>query len=336
MVQNYLGSMRRVIHRFNNLLGDNRRSGLTPNSSVHRRHHEQPKQQSAPTGEEPHQQLGEPVVSQLEGVTQKFKQFSEEFPKALERQSSPLIDRIPPRGVELWRDFWDTVRKQFRRINQEFLQVSRDMGRLLTGRQPSNGASRVVVVRPRENEQQGGAQAATPLASLLYSYSSMSNEQAVAKQFQEFYDNLSAQLKLEQHKMDELSKASGEHEQQQQQQQKESQVQGDNNNKAGYELIEEMDDEQTRQVLTQNPALRQQISQDINVFSSIFDIIRTFLSRLRGSAEDIRNILERPGAMRDNNSVTPGPAVKPTVDQLLKDTIDSQRNINSQSKPTGR
>lgn len=312
MVQNYLGHVRRVVHRFNNLV-DNRRSGQQlPRQSPSTIQLEEISQVS---------KLSESVLDQLQDMSKRFQEFSVEW-SLVGRQQSPLIDRIPPRGVELWRDFWDTVRKQVRRVNQEFLQLTRDMTRVLTGRQPSYQNNNLIVVRPRESQEPGPSDAG--LGSLLYSAAAtLGSEEAIQKQFREFYDKLSVQLKAEQHKMDAITKASS-----QQQQQLIEDKQAINNN-----LIEEIDDEQTRLVLTQNPGLRQQISQDINVFSSIFDIIRTFLTRLRGSAEDIRNMLERPGAMRDNNSVTPGPAVKPTVDQLLKDTIDSQRNINGQAKP---
>lgn len=318
MVQNYLGSVRRVVHRFNNLFerignGGGQRTQSQPRES--------------PNGDEVVGPMGESVVGQLQELSKRFREFTLQWSRTVGKQQSPLIDRIPPRGVELWRDFWDTVRKQIRRINNEFLQVTRDMGRMLTGRRPSNPDGTVVIVRPRENEN-GDLPEPTDqtLGSLLYSaVTTSSSQQAIEREFHEFYEKLTAQLKLEQQKMDAIGKATG-HEQQQ--------VTADD--KQANNLIEEFDDEQTRLALTQNPGLRQQINQDINVFSSIFDIIRTFLTRLRGSAEDIRNILERPGAMRDNNSVTPGPAVKPTVDQLLKDTVDSQRNINGQARPTGR
>jgi hypothetical protein len=315
MVQNYLASTRRVMQRFNNMF-----DRVTGGGQTQLRPRESTDTKAGP--------LGESVVGQLQELSKSFRDFSLQWSRTVGKQQSPLIDRIPPRGVELWRDFWDTVRKQIRRINNEFLQVTRDMGRLLTGRRPANPDGVVVVVRPRENgndnDNDNAAVATTEhtLGSLLYSaMAAVSKEQAIEREFQEFYEKLTEQLKKEQEKMDAIGKASG-------------QQQTDDNQ--ANNLIEELDDEQTRLVLTQNPGLRQQINQDINVFSSIFDIIRTFLSRLRGSAEDIRNILERPGALRDNNPVTPGPAVKPTVDQLLKDTIDSQRNINSQARPAGR
>lgn len=272
-------------------------------------------------------QLGDSIVNKLRDMTKQFRDFTLQWARAVGKQQSPLIDRIPPRGVELWRDFWDTVRKQFRRINQEFLQLTRDMSRVLTGRQPSNPNNDQVFVRPREKRELkaskiNGAEQKS-LGNLFYSaVSSLTSEPDIQKQFAEYYESLSKKISEEQQKMDQIARASGQ-----------GMQQVDDN--AANNLAEEFDDEQTRQVLKQNPGLRQQINQDINVFSSIFDIIRTFLTRLRGSAEEIRNMLERPGGMRDNNAVTPGPAIKPTVDQLLKDTIESQRNINTQARPTG-
>lgn len=316
MVENYLGHVRRVVHRFNNMF--ERVAGTNGN-----RNQLQPRESRG-------QQVGESLVGQVQEMSKGVRDFVLLWSRTVGKQQSPLIDRIPPRGVEIWRDFWDTMRRQMRRINNEFLQVARDMSRMLTGRRPAKPDGAVVIVRPRDREQDqpSGAVVNAPLASLLYSSQLANNNNdngeqpaaAIEKQFREFYDKLTAQLESEQRKMDAIGKAAG---------------QQANDDLTSGNLIEELDDEQTRLALTQNPGLRQQISQDINVFSSIFDIIRTFLTRLRGSAEDIRNILERPGAMRDNNSVTPGPNVRPTVDQLLKDTVDSQRNINSQARPTG-
>lgn len=206
------------------------------------------------------------------------------------RQQSPLIDRIPPRGVELWRDFWDTVRKQVRRINQEFWQLSRDMTKLVTSRVPSNPS---------------------PVIPSLYSEASAGNS------FQEFYDKMRSTLEHEQQKLEKLSNN-----------QIVAEVKSDQAN-----LIDETDDESTKEELNRNVALRQQIQQEINVFGSIFDIMRAFMQRLRESATGaVRDILN-PGLGNSNDAVTPGPDIKPQVDKLVSETLDSQRLINGQSQP---
>lgn len=339
MVQNYLGNVRRTVQRVTNLL-DQPRVGGGGTGTVSQPTEAQIKPQEAPGAPETSQvgvrQAGERIVGELEGLTKRFREFTLQWSKTMGKQQSPLIDRIPPRGVELWRDFWDTVRRQVRRINEEVWQLTRDMGRVLTGRLPSTGGR--IVIRPsgREGEQggEGEAPATGGLAGLLYSAQGSAptttqtrdqNQEAIRQQFEEFYEKLSAQLAKEQQRMNELTKPSSSNAKSQQQQQ-----QLDQN------LIDELDDESTRQELANNVALRQQIQQEINVFGSIFDIMRTFISRLRDSASTIRDILTPPGAIFDNNPVTPGPAVKPTVDKLLEETINSQRNINSQARPTSR
>lgn len=339
MVQNYLGNMRRAVQRFTNFIDNRRAQGQSQaqGQAVSSQPRHSPSVEFD-QGAVDYKRAGEVIVNQLQSLTKGFREFTLQWSKTLGKQQSPLIDRIPPRGVELWRDFWDTVRKQVRRINQEFLQLTRDMGRVLTGRVPSTGGVRVVV-RPsgngREQEDQAEQQnnlepAASGLAQLLYSsaatlaQSEDQTQEQIKQQFQVFYERLTNQLSKEQQKMNELSKAAGDNNDQKQQQ------------LGADELLDELDDEITRQELANNVALRQQIQQEINVFGSIFDIMRAFIQRLRDSATTIRDILTPPGAINDNNSVTPGPAIKPTVDKLLEDTINSQRNINSQARPSSR
>lgn len=225
-----------------------------------------------------------------------------QWARAVGRQQSPLIDRIPPRGVELWRDFWDTVRKQVSRINDQVRQVGRDMSRLITG---------AVSTGPAGSASSPQYSAPTATGSV---------EQQV-RRFQEFYDKMSATLGEEQLKMDNaINKAS---------QLDSSKLDQANN------LIDEQDDQSTRDELTRNPALRLQIQQEISVFGSIFDIMRAFIQRLRESASNVVRDVMQPGASNNNNNdpVTPGPSIKPQVDKLLDETIDSQRNINGQAKP---
>lgn len=301
MVQNYLGNVRRTIQRVSNFV-DNRRATLTGTNT------NQPR--LAPsvelTGQQSFEILRESILNNVQVLSKRMQEFPMQWARAVGKQQSPLIDRIPPRGVELWRDFWDTMRKQVRRINEEVRQVGRDMGRLITGALPTGPA--------------GSA------SGLLYSAEAASSttgsvEQQV-KRFQEFYDKMSATLGEEQLKMDNaLNKAS---------QLDSSKLEQANNN-----LIDEQDDQSTRDELTRNPALRLQIQQEINVFASIFDIMRAFIQRLRESATNVVRDVIQPGASNNNNNdpVTPGPSIKPQVDKLLDETIDSQRNINSQSKP---
>ena len=322
MVQGYLGNVRRTVQRFNNLI-DNTRGSMGPASSSSQPRQQQ-QHQSPADGATPAKQLGESIVEQLQDVAKRFREFTLQWSKALGKQQSPLIDRIPPRGVELWVDFWQTVRKQIRRINEEVVQLSRDMARVLTGRLPSTSSQ--IIVRPTGGRENGGEQAANKeiasqsLASLLYSADSLllpsprarNDEQILKQEFQDFYSKLTSQLKHEEQKMAELSKASGQQSSGQQQQVETS------------SLIDELDDEATKNELANNIALRQQIQQEINVFGSIFDIMKTFIQRLRESASNIRDVLQPPGAINSNNPVTPGPDVKPTVDQILQDTINSQ------------
>lgn len=327
MVQNYLANMRRAVQRFTNLIDNTRRNTSSPQP----RHHQSAGAALEEDGVGPAKQLGQSVVRQLQDMTKRFREFTLLWSKTLGKQQSPLFDRIPPRGIELWRDFWDTVRKQVRRVNEEVLQMSRDMARVLTGRLPSTDAR--VIVRPASGrdhvdvESTNKQVAGRNLASLLYASPSLlaarshaSDEQILKQEFQDFYNKLTLQLRREEQKMAELSKAGG--------QQVSQQQQVDANS-----LIDELDDEATKQELANNVALRQQIQQEINVFGSIFDIMRTFIQRLRESAVNIRDVLQPPGAIHSNNPVTPGPDVKPTVDQILQETINSQRNINSQAKP---
>lgn len=299
MVQTYLGNVRRTIQRVSNFV-DNRRPSSNSN---------QPR--DSPTADQREVTImGQQVVDHLQGLSKRFRDFNLQWARVVGKQQSPLIDRIPPRGVELWRDFWDTVRKQVRRINQEFWQLSQDMTRMITGRLPSNPGT-FVVGQPRE----------APLASLLYAGEAEAEQ--LARKFQEFYDKLSVTLGKEQAKMDgALSQMNAGSAQ--------SNLLVDE--PMDEQLLDEFDDEQTRKELTRNVALRQQIQQEINVFGSIFDIMRAFIARLRESASVFRDVLT-PGAPNSNDAVTPGPSIKPTVDHLLEETINSQRNINGQSKP---
>lgn len=294
--------MRRTVQRFNNLV-DNRRTALTSG---------QPR--DSPTQlEGSASQLGQSVVDQLQLLTKRFREFTMQWARAVGKQQSPLIDRIPPRGVELWRDFWDTVRKQVRRINQEFWQVSRDMTRMITGRLPAGV--------PRQDGK-----------ALLYSATHLDQE-LLARKFQEFYDKLGATLSEEQAKMDgALSKLRAQSSAGQTGNGQATAEKVATNDDSNMNLIDELDDEATKNELIRNVALRQQIQQEINVFGSIFDIMRAFIQRLRDSASVFRDVLQ-PGAPNNNDAVTPGPSIKPTVDQLLEDTINSQRNINGQAKP---
>lgn len=312
MVSNYLGNMRRAIQRFNNFI-DNRRGSTATGS----------RPRAGPSEALTSAETGQVVVDELQVLSRRFREFTMQWARAVGKQQSPLVDRIPPRGVELWRDFWDTVRKQVRRINQEFWQVSRDMSRLISGRIPPPPSSAGSLYEDNNRPRQEAD------SSLLYASSSLQQEQELlAKKFQEFYDKLSVTLGKEQEKMDgaiQRLQANG----QRDQPMMASDVAANEN---FNNLIDEQDDEATRAELTRNVALRQQIQQEINVFGSIFDIMRAFIQRLRESSSVIRDVLT-PGAMNSNDAVTPGPSVKPTVDQLLEDTINSQRNINSQAKP---
>lgn len=307
-VQNYLGNVRRTIQRMTNFI-DNRRTNTADN-----RPRESPKDahdlvdtQSIVSGG--FAQTRQSILNQVQLLSNRLQEFTVQWTSLVGRQQSPLIDRIPPRGVELWRDFWDTVRKQVRRINQEFWQLSQDMTRMITGRRPiipRPPQSNLVVVSDNDG-------------SLLYS---SSDDVSVTKQFQEFYDRMSVTLGEEQQKMDALNKiAHG--------QTAAAQQDADNN------LIDEQDDQVTKDELNRNVALRQQIQQEINVFGSIFDIMRAFIQRLRESATNMVRDVMQPGASNnnDNNPVTPGPSVKPQVDKLLDETIGSQRLINSNGKP---
>lgn len=350
MVQNYLGSVRRTLARMSNYV-ERRREALSnsaprrTSSSSSVAHHAD--SQASPIGsfdERNFIAVRTSMLNDISTVAKSMQEFTTQWTRLVGRQQSPLIDRIPPRGVELWRDFWDTVRRQVRRINQEFYQLSQDMSRMLTGRLPSTnpppGAGNPrVITAPINMAQQSPAAfgsnepADMSSASLLYSASaepitttveqSQEHVKQLAKRFQEFYDRMTATLADEQQKMDAFNVAptSGA-------------VAAAAAADASNNLVDELDDEQTRQELDRNVALRQQIQQEINVFGSIFDIMRAFIQRLRESANNIRDVMQPSTSNNNNNdAVTPGPQVKPQVDKLLDETIDSQRNINGQAKP---
>ncbi|KAG9509593.1 pncA, partial [Fragariocoptes setiger] len=224
------------------------------------------------------------ILNRIQLLSKRMHEFTIQWTRMLGRQRSPLFDRIPPRGVELWRDFWDTVRKQVRRINQEFRQLTLDMTRLVTG---------------------GGKLQYAPETDAV-----STNE--VGGTYRDYYDKTN-----------------------------DAGVNNDastSTNDQSFErinVIDELDDEFTRQELTRNPMLRQQIQQEIGVFGSIFDMMREFIRRLRESATSmIRDVID-PNSVPNNNNdlVTPGPDIKPQVDALLEETIQSQRHINSQAKP---
>lgn len=291
MVQVYLGNVRRTVQRMTNLLDSTRRPGAAAALG-------QPRLSPSTTGVEQQakestnfEQTRESILARIQTLTKSMHDFSIQWAKTVGKQQSPLLDRIPPRGVELWRDFWDTVRRQVRRINQEFTQLSQDMTRLILGRVPNRA------------EPASGAQLAH-----LSPVNEIEND---------FYQKLSLTLQEEQRKMDALVESK-------------SQAKADASN-----LIDEADDDNTKAELTKNVALRQQIQGEIDVFGSIFDIMRAFIQQLRQSATGIVRDVMRPGSSinNNNNAVTPGPSIKPQVDKLLDETIDSQRNINSQAKP---
>lgn len=261
------------------------------------------------------------IMKRMDELTKQFQDQVNEQLKKLEeeekhwnavvgRQQSPLIDRIPPRGVELWRDFWDTVRKQIRRINEEFLQISRDVTRVVTGRNPTHG-SQIITVRPNNLSARGAGE------------QEVANKSAInANEIKDFYEKMTITVETEQNKIDNLVDDIARHR--------------DNPNYQKDLLIDEqLDDEQTKQELRRNVALRQQIQQEISIFGSLFDIMQTFHQRLRESLQRVVRDVMSPGSSSSNNNmaVTPGPAIKPQVDALLEETIDSQRQINSQAKP---
>lgn len=281
MVQNYLGNVRRVVQRMTNLVG-NTRTNVKVN---------QPRNSPSDLDQESHfMATKESILNQAKSLTKRMQSFNVEWAQLVGRQQSPLIDRIPPRGVEIWRDFWETVRRQVRRINQEFVQLSQDMSRVLSGRVPSN-----------QNIQ---------IPSLY----------ADGESFRDFYEKMTSTLVAEQKKLDKLSGG-------------QSVAESKSDQSSNY--IDEYDDENTKEELKRNVALRQQIEQEINVFGSIFDIMRTFMQRLRESATGAIKDMLRPGQSIDNNndSVTPGSAIRPQVEKVVDETIESQRLINSQAKP---
>lgn len=262
-------------------------------------------------------QARQSLMARLDLVNKKLNDFEADWTEVMGRQQSPLIDRIPPRGVELWRDFWDTVRKQIKRINEEFMQLSRDVTRMVTGRNPAQGAPS----RPQL--------ALAGLPSSLEPISAQSEQQQQqqndANSFKDFYEKMTNTLQKEQQKLDQLVQTGS------------GPLNGEGHNyiDQASNLIDEHDDELTKQELRRNPALRQQIQQEISVFGSIFDIMRAFMQRLRESASGVVRDIISPGSSTSNNNdaVTPSSAIKPAIDQILGETIDSQRNINSQAKP---
>lgn len=283
MVSNYLGNVRRTIQRMTNFI-DNQRSNMI---NIRPRESESALFSDSMGESSSFNQISQSILDGIQTISKRMHEFTIRWTKIVGKQQSPLIDRIPPRGVELWRDFWDTVRKQIRVINQQFSTLAQDMGRMLTGRLPTASS-----MAPR------GA----------------SSEYQIRKQFQELHDNLELVLGTERQGL---------------------RFAQDQSNNFQDNLIDEQDDEATRNELNNNIALRQQIQQEINMFGSIFDIMRAFIQRLRESATNaVRDVLQ-PGATNnnDNNPVTPGPSVKPQVDKLLGETINSQRNINGQAKP---
>lgn len=323
MVQNYLANVRRAVQRMTNLI-DNRRQPA--GSSAPRQSPEAHRSDDAEVDLNKLASRSQSILESIEAVELKMSQFSSQFSELMPRQQSPLIDRIPPRGVELWRDFWDTVRRQVRRINQEFYQLSRDMSRMLTGRLPGGppaGTPFTSVGVPRQDGE-----------SLLYSSQSITSDQdqaaSTTRQFQEFYDKMSSALSEQQRRMSSFNRAGvvGDNV-------AEKELTGISKMSEQVNLIDEQDDQTTRDELNRNVALRQQIQQDISIFGSIFDIMRAFIQRLRESTTSMVRDVVRPGASNNNNNdpVTPGPSVKPQVDQLLGETINSQRIINSQGKP---
>lgn len=314
MVQSYLGNVRRVVQRMTKFI-DNQRANLANIGT------QQPKPLMAAAGHDGHvdeqlitgqfvdgvANIRQSILNRIQVVSKNMHDFTMQWTRAVGKQSSPLWDRIPPRGVELWRDFWDTVRKQVRRINEEFLQLSRDMNRLVTGRPPSG-------------------QSINP-GNLFYT--NVNGQLEVSKQLQIFYDKMSATLNEEQHRMDAQFGPQSPFEQVLNRNWTNNRESEQNN------LIDEQDDEMTKDELNKNVALRQQIQQEINIFGSIFDIMRAFIQRLRESATNAVRDVMRPGGSSNNNNdpVTPGPAVKPQVDKLLGETIEAQRAINGQAKP---
>lgn len=320
MVQNYLGNVRRTIQRITNFV-DNQRSTLTPSSTGTNQPRESPANEGGPQPPSAATQvvqsfsnIRQSILTRIQSLSKRMHDFTMQWTKAIGKQQSPLLDRIPARGMEMWRDFWDTMRKQVLRINQEFGQIATDMSRLVNIRIPSvsgltgSGSSS----EPANREQ-----------NLLYVDSLDMQTNQVAHQLQEFYDKMSVALIAEQNKLDPFNRL----------------AHADDLNRRGpseASIIDENDDEATKAELNRNAALRQQIHQEISVFGSIFDIMTTFIQRLRESATSVIRDVVQPNAVNNNNNdpVTPGPSVKPQVDKLLGETINAQRNINSQAKPT--
>lgn len=316
MVQNYLGNVRRTIQRITNFV-DNQRATLG-NSTTVQQPRESPAdnsvvQQQSVSGQvmQGFSNIRQSILTRIQSLSKRMHDFTMQWTKAIGKQQSPLLDRLPSRGVELWRDFWDTMRKQVRRINQEISQIATDMSRLVNIRVPS--VSGLTGTGPQMNRDE----------SLLYFDSLPAKTNQVAQQLEEFYQKMSATLLAEQNKLNPFNRLA-------------HTDNGLNKKVDQANIYDESDDEATKRELNNNAALRQQIHQEISVFGSIFDIMTTFIQRLRESATNTIRDVVQPGAVNNNNNdpVTPGPSIKPQVDKLLGETINSQRNINSQGKPT--
>lgn len=275
MVQNYLGNVRRTVQRMTQFI-DNRR---TNNSSTPRDASSMTKSKVVAVSAAGDPSLADTdnnyqytlvsrsILHTIDDLSKQMQEFNAQWLQLVGRQQSPLYDRIPPRGIELWVDFRNTVIRQVRRINQEFRQLSQDMARMITGRLPSS---------------RGPTPGQPAAAALSYSASTGSLDaqsftgtgaERLTKIFQEFHDRMSAALGEEQKKMDSLR-------------QTQSLPLDSPENTRYYDqqqqnLIDEQEDQQTKDELSRNVALRQQIQNEVNVFSSIFDIMRAFIQRLR-------------------------------------------------------
>lgn len=258
-------------------------------------------------------------------------------------RQSPLWDRIPPRGTELWRDFWDTVRKQARRINQELERISNDLRRALTGGSPSRPTTFVTAAPASLLARIGNLDDSTLTRATGVDADELSGarKQLNGKgKFEDYYENLKLSLESERQKLSKLLVASKNNGDVQISSQNKPQIALAPSEKVApsdLEVSSDDDDEKTRRELEKNPALRQQIAEEIGAFGGIFDIMRAFVKRLRDAATNIVRDVVSPNSGKtvnnDNNAVTPGPAIKPQVDQLLGETLNSQRNINGQAKP---
>lgn len=141
LVQNYLSNLRRAINRVTRFIDHrvpaNSAATSAAGRALFKRH--APLEETDKQEEQQQQALRESMLSRIQQLSTSIHELtvrSASFSAGSARQgrqTSPLWDRIPPRGTELWRDFWDTVRKQVRRINQEVRKIYQDMGRLVTG-----------------------------------------------------------------------------------------------------------------------------------------------------------------------------------------------------------